>query len=462
MCAETLGQTKPLHLSPRVLLAGDPSVRPNGLERALTRAGFQLVEREDPAVDPEADAILITVNEIEEGVLTGLLQAVNLASEAVPPRIVIFAAANPDAPARALSLGAADALAAPVHLPELCARLHARILDRLDGKHAPHQERLREAAEAFTRTGFHPDELALALVRRLARTFDLAHCSFAWLEPDGERVRVVAEVQRPEPEEQYLDLSCHPEIGEAIRTRRTVIRPMHPSHPAGALRTVIVLPVEAGDRVAGTLLLGTSEAHRRLSPVQLEFAAGLARTAAAALEASRPGALNGGDRREQSGEFPPANDALEELDRRMREEFERARRYSLSFSLVLLGVDELRGVRDQLGPEAADRLKREVAEVLRRELRVPDFVVSYGSSEFAIVLPETGPVGARQSVIRVRERLSVVPSEGDPRLEHPRFSAGIVTYPHPAVSQSDELYAMAEAALMRGKAQSGERIGVAV
>ena len=55
-----------------------------------------------------------------------------------------------------------------------------------------------------------------------------------------------------------------------------------------------------------------------------------------------------------------------------------------------------------------------------------------------------------------------MPSEGDPRLERPRFSAGIVTYPHPAVSQTDELFALAEAALMRGKAQAGERIGVAM
>jgi diguanylate cyclase (GGDEF)-like protein len=167
-----------------------------------------------------------------------------------------------------------------------------------------------------------------------------------------------------------------------------------------------------------------------------------------------------------SGDCPDDNaqsdEALQALDRRMREEFERARRYSLSFSLVLLGVDELRGVRDRLGADAADRLKRDVADALRRELRLPDFVVGYGPSEFAIVLPETGPTGARQSVVRVRERLAVVPSSGDPRLQHPRFSAGIVTYPHPAVSQSDELYAMVEAALMRGKAQSGERIGVAV
>lgn len=292
---------------PRVLLVGDPCARPAGLERALTRAGFQLVEYENPAAEQEVDAILLTLKDTEEGVLRDLLPATGV----VPPRIVIFAGTDPDAPATALSLGAADALAAPIHLPELCARLHAR-------------------------------------------------------------------------------------------------------------------------------------------------------TNAATLGESRPGALNGGDPGRQPEETPDSSDELKALDQRMREEFERARRYSLSFSLILLGVDEIRSVRERLGTEAAEQLKRDVADVLRRELRVPDFVVSYGGSEFAIVLPETGPAGARQSVIRVRERLAVVPSQGDPRLEHPRFSAGIVTYPHPAVSQSDELYAMAEAALMRGKAQSGERIGVAV
>ena len=137
------------------------------------------------------------------------------------------------------------------------------------------------------------------------------------------------------------------------------------------------------------------------------------------------------------------------------------RRYSLSFSLILLGVESFEACRAPRRGSSRET-QADVASVLRRELRLPDFVVTYGSNEFAIVLPETGQVGARQSVIRVRERLAVVPPEGDPRLDHPRFSAGIVTYPHPAVSQTEELYAMAEAALMRGKAQSGERIGVAV
>lgn len=447
---------------PRVLLVGDPSARPAGLERALTRGGFQLVEREDPSVDPDADAILITVNDIDQGSLADLLPTPSLESPAVLPRIVIVATTNRDAPATALSLGAADALAAPIHLPELCARLHARIRDRLDSARGPDREQLRQAAQAFIQPGLDPDERMLALVRRLARTFDLAHCSFVAVAPGGESGRIVAEAKRPAADEENLDLSSYPEIAEAIRTRRTVIKPMHTIHPAETPGTLIVLPVESGDRVAGALLLGTRVAHRRLSPLQLEFAAGLARSAAGSLDQAEPATRNRWDPDDHREELPDSEAALGALDRRMREEFERARRYSLSFSLILLGVDELRGVRERLGPEAADKLKAEVASVLRRELRLPDFVVTYGSNEFAIVLPETGQAGARQSVIRVRDRLAVVPQEADPRLDHPRFSAGIVTYPHPAVSQSDELYAMAEAALMRGEAQAGERIGVAV
>jgi diguanylate cyclase (GGDEF)-like protein len=302
---------------PTVLLVGDPSARPAGLERALTRAGFQLLEREDSSVDPPADAVLLTLNDITEPSLGDLLTSSAEPVEALPPRIVIIAAPDPDAPATAIGLGAQDALSGPIHLPELCARLHAHI------------------------RGW-----------RHART------------------------------------------------------------------------------------LGVSE------------------------ETTARAASNGTDPK-HSGETASAAQ-WQTLERRVREEFERARRYSLSFSLILLGVDELARVREREGSEAADRLKRDVAEALRRELRLPDFVADYGPNEFAIVLPETGPSGARQSVLRVRERLAVVPSNGDPRLEHPRFSAGIVTYPHPAVSQSDELYGMLEAALMRGKAQTGERIGVAL
>lgn len=74
------------------------------------------------------------------------------------------------------------------------------------------------------------------------------------------------------------------------------------------------------------------------------------------------------------------------------------------------------------------------------------------------MLPETGADGARRSVARVRDQLGQ--GRSSPAVEPP-LSAGIVTYPHPAVTQADDLFALVEAALARGKAQSGERVGVA-
>jgi two-component system cell cycle response regulator len=305
---------------PRVLLVGDASARPTGLERALTRAGFQLVEREEPGPCPAADAILITLADIDDQPLRELLPTPAATNDAVPPRVVLLSSAKPDAAAAALALGAADALVAPIHLPELCARLYARI-----GEHR------------------QPGWVAL-----------------------------------------------ESEVSPADPTTENGRQPEDPS------------------------LLST--------PDQL----------------------------------------TDILEQRVQVEFERARRYSLSFSLILLGIDELQGLDERLGADAASRLRSEVGRTLRRELRIPDLVVPYGADEFAIVLPETGESGARQSVVRVRERLTSLPFEGDPRLEATRFSAGIVTYPHPAALQPDDLFAMAEAALMRGRGQSMERIGVAM
>jgi diguanylate cyclase (GGDEF)-like protein len=291
---------------PKVLLVGDASARPAGLERALTRAGFQLLEREELMADAQADAVLITLAQLNGEPLPDPLPADHSSPFPTPPRIVLLSTADPDGPVAALTQGASDALSAPIHLPELCARLHARIQER---------------QESRQRNGSNPADGAVA---------------------NG---------------------AGEPELA---------------------------------------------------------------------------------------------------LDQRVQEEFERARRYSLSFSLVLLGVDELDGLSERAGAEVAELRQREFGGILRRELRVPDFVVPYGSDEFAIVLPETDQAGARQSVTRIRERLAAVAFEGDPRDERPRVSAGIVTYPHPAAAQTEDLFALVEAALMRGKAQIGERIGIAM
>jgi diguanylate cyclase (GGDEF)-like protein len=427
----------------RVLLAGDASARPAGLERALTRAGFALTEGPPACGGLEPDAILVTLTaaadlESRVAVLAGHTDS--------PPVVVLIAAPDSEAPAAALALGADDALAAPIHLPELCARLHARIRDRQSPRGTMREGAVRRALDGLVGEGrmtLRPDEVVLALVRRLARAFDLLSCSFVAVGPDDAEARVVAEVG-PGPvavsAEGLLDPAEHPEIAEAIRSRRAA---------AGLDGSATALPALADGRVLGVLVIRRRDAHPGLSPAQLQFAESLAEAAARALEpVHRDGNGNGAT----PGLRPVASSAGTSLDHRLQEEFERARRYSLSFSLVLLDVG---------APEAdaAESLLADAAERLRHELRLPDFVSRYGGGEFAIVLPETGLDGARRSVARMREQLVSQPL--DAAVADPTFSAGIVTYPHPAVTQADDMFALVEAALARGKAQVGERVGVA-
>ena len=419
---------EPLDL-PRVLLAGDVAARPDGLERALTRAGFRVAEGAD---DPDSapDAVLLTIGAAgREGVADLLLDGAD-----GPPRIVVLAAGDPDLAGAALELGADDAMVAPVHLPELCARVHARIRDRQAPRRTVYERGAREALDRLVAESRHallPDEVVLALVRRLSRAFDLAGCAF--LAAQGQRGRIVAEVGAG-PDPAGLDLRAYPEVLEALRTRRPAT--MSGPGPGGT----IVLPV--GDPAAqGILLLHPHPERPPLAAAQLALAANLGEAAAQALV---PGARG---------------EAAAGLEQRLQEEFERARRYALSFSLVLVSVDALEEAVHRLDAEAGGQLLADVLTELRRALRLPDFVSRYAAEGFAMVLPETDVAGARRSVQRIRDRLAMLPLESYGR--RTPLSAGIVGFPHPAVTQADDMFVLVEAALRRGRAQVGERVGVA-
>jgi two-component system, cell cycle response regulator len=96
------------------------------------------------------------------------------------------------------------------------------------------------------------------------------------------------------------------------------------------------------------------------------------------------------------------------FDLRMQEEFEQARRYQRSFSLLLFDIDHFKQFNDTHGHQTGDAVLQQFAKLLADNTRKSDICCRYGGEEMAVILPETrleeAIVLANKLCLRVRNR----------------------------------------------------------
>jgi two-component system, cell cycle response regulator len=469
----------------RILLVGDAGARPDGLERFLVRGGFQVTEGEHPLSGPDRpgheppDLVVFSIGATDPRLTDQVRDLANAARYSGAPVIVLVADGAADAVADALQAGAQDAMTTPVHFGELRARIDADLRVRRDLRDARDALRTRDLLfDIFQEvsSALRADEIFQTLVRRVGQAFGLTHCSFVLTAPGEDKGRVVAVYENPAIRDLRVELERYPEIQEAIRTERPVI--IHDVHDHPLFETIrkrwqqqeievnvqaaVALPVFVQGRAAGVFFLRTVQGDPRLRTQDVAFANTIAQAAARVLEnEERRAAIY---RRQISAgvtDVLTGCASLDGLDRRLRDEFERARRYSLHFALVVIDVDRLRDVNERLGQQAGDRVLGELGAMMQREIRAPDFVARYGGDEFALILPETDAQGGRRFVERLRQLLlrHTFPDLGPGKV--PSLSAGVVAFPHSEVLRPEDLFAQVEAALDRGKKSAPDRIGLA-
>jgi diguanylate cyclase (GGDEF)-like protein len=449
------------------------------LERALVRAGFALAEggRNDPLMVPDLTLIAVGAADAE---LESLLEVTRHESFGHAPAIVLLGSGDRDGVARALALGAVDAVVAPVHLGELCARLEARLrttaeLRRADGAAALKTNLLASIEEIATAA--RPEEMLETMTRRLGESLGAAHCACIAPSPDRRFGRLIAVHENPTLRGVGVDLFRYPEAVEAATSSRTVHAPevlrdglflahlaQWPDSPeVHEIESAAAVPLVTQRSVRAVVVIRTRRGDPPLGKAEVSLVEQLVNATAALIE--REERRNDASRRQLltsnvDGVTRCGN--LDALDTRLREEVERVRRYGGQTSFALLDIDALRELTTRLGREAGDRFLGELGTILLRETRVTDFVARYGSDEFALIMPATSTEGARMILSRLAVKIAEHDYEDLVLLERPRLAAGLVPLPYKGIVRVEDLLAAAEAALQRGKngASGSGRVGV--
>jgi diguanylate cyclase (GGDEF)-like protein len=141
--------------------------------------------------------------------------------------------------------------------------------------------------------------------------------------------------------------------------------------------------------------------------------------------------------------------------RRLQEHLEmevaRAKRYAECFSCLMIDIDDFKKINDTFGHPAGDEVLRQTGILLRRSLRVSDFVARYGGEEFTIILPRTNSAGA----YRVAENLRLAFKAHEFKLPsvsiYITMSIGVACYPGVGCMDAQQLILHADTALYRAK-----------
>lgn len=359
----------------------------------------------------------------------------------------------------------------------------------LDGDWTSNDRDLRALARSFSQQGRDaepPTARAVAttlqqLTRALADTAGLAAVGQAVLQhvvqavpsrmaslavatPEGE-LSIVATQGYPQALVEHLRIAPGSGVIGSVHQSR---RPMLVSDVKGApglnrhrpryeTDSFAVVPIVAGEQTLGVIAVTD-----RLMPgpyTQRDLGTIAMLTAPAALALGRERVWRDAQAYAQAAVIDPVSGLFNRryFQARLDEELQRAFRQLTSVALLMIDLDEFKGVNDRYGHVAGDQVIRDISEILRRSVRIFDVCTRFGGEEFAVMMPGGTLESAAATAERIRHRVETYDRKGSD-LSGLRVTASIGVAVSPPEPTARDLIEQADRALYQAKNAGKNRV----
>lgn len=143
----------------------------------------------------------------------------------------------------------------------------------------------------------------------------------------------------------------------------------------------------------------------------------------------------------------------------MLQNIETGKRYDKPFSLIMIDIDFFKKFNDTYGHQSGDAVLRQVAQILKKNVRSSDIVCRYGGEEMAIILTNTN----NEDAIVTAEKICRAVSEHPLKLVNGNdvqvtISLGVSTYPEHGTT-AQEMIKYADDCLYIAKENGRNQVG---